>query len=606
MLAGLDSWLRDGYVSLRESDSAFAVAGLAVARNVRNVAVTSLSGTRRQARRLRRAMHQVLLLSPRARADAALAKRLSLLAATGGLDPVLRQLEADRKDGGRRADILLAIAQQLEGGDRANAIRCLTLAYDAAPGEQRAGKIAAMLFNLGDIAQADRLSRLSRDPKALFAKSDLWLAARLHRSTPILSPRSKPVTPGAGIAYVAASAPPYVNAGYTVRTHQLLSGLVAADVPVRCYLRPGYPWDRQDTDVSNRDVPEQLHVDAVTYVHSRLDASEREHLMERSADLLERHWRVQPPRVVQAASNCRNALPALMAARRLGVPFVYEVRGLWELTAAVTRPDWETTERFALDRKLEALVAREADHVLAITQALAEELVSFGVPAAAITILPNAVDPAQFLPRAKDAELVERFGLRTVDLTLVYAGSLTAYEGLDDLIEALGLLRSRGRVAKLIVVGDGREVGPLRALVSQRGLTDEVRFVGRVAPGEVARYWSLADVVALARKNHRVCRIVSPLKPFEVMAMQIPLILSDLPVMHEIVRDGVTGRICQPDDPANLAMVLEQLIDDPAQRARLGAAGRAWLLANRTWAANAQKLIDLYSRLSPAAPARMD
>lgn len=588
----LEIWLRERYVVLRDNDRFYV-------RTLRESASHGSSWLRRNLRRGLRVSHRFLDNAVFARLDRALLRSALATTLSLGLPSAQKLIFGATNSSGRRARVLFELARRLQETHRPLAIECFGLAYDACPGPAAAARIAAMLFAAGDIARAERLSRLSGDEHAdHFARSELWLAARLLQ-TPLLVPRrGRPRLPGSGVAYVAASAEPYVNAGYTVRTHQLLSSLTAAGVAVRCYLRPGFPWDRKDAAIGEPGVPDVLRVGSVDYVYSPINGADRSTLIERSADVIEQRLRGSPPSIVHAASNCRNALPALIAARRLGLPFIYEVRGLWELTAAVTRPDWEATERFALDRRLESLVALEADHVFAITHALAAELADIGVAASRISILPNAVDPTQFLPQQKDRALVVALGLEGAELTLVYAGSLTAYEGLDDLIGAVDQLRDRGRVAKLVIVGAGKERAQLTALAEQRKLTGNVHFVGRVAPDQVARYWSLADAVALPRKNHKVCRIVSPLKPFEVMAMRIPVVLSDLPVMHEIVQDGVTGRICRPDDPGHLAEVLENLMDDPGQRSRLGAAGRDWLLSNRTWAANAAAMKTVYDRLN--------
>src|SRR5699024_468011 len=90
------------------------------------------------------------------------------------------------------------------------------------------------------------------------------------------------------------------------------------------------------------------------------------------------------------------------AARRLGVPFVYEVRGLWEITEASARPGFENTERFAAMRTLETLVATNADAVLAITPQVKEALVARGIDPQTISIAPNSVDPETFAPIPKD------------------------------------------------------------------------------------------------------------------------------------------------------------------------------------------------------------
>jgi glycosyltransferase involved in cell wall biosynthesis len=515
-----------------------------------------------------------------------------------GLLPALQQLVVESPDKTRQSRALEDFAAAIETLDRPASLRALWLAYASSPSAEKARKVALRMFKAGDVTSADSLLQIATLDGLPTLGHELRLAAKLTRQSPEIPPRWRNSDRSGGIAYVASSAPPYITSGYTVRTHQLMMGLKAAGLQATCYMRPGFPWDRPDAAERAVDAPETLRIGDVDYVSSRVTNPSKEYLIEFMTDALERRFRAHKPTVVQAASNYRNALPALVAARRIGVPFIYEVRGLWELSAASTRPGWETTERFALERHLELTVAREADHVLAITQMLAEELISSGIDARRISVLPNAVDPQQFLPRDKNPELFARYSLASADLTLVYAGSLTAYEGLDDLIESIALLRDQGRRVRLLIVGEGYVRPDLEQLTRSRVLESYVTFIDRVAPSEVAEYWGLADAVALPRKAYKVCKIVSPLKPFEAMGLARCVILSDLPVMHEIVTDGATGLICQPEDPKDLARVLNRLIDDPELRVRLGNAGRTWVLEHRTWSANARRLIDVYATLN--------
>ena len=295
----------------------------------------------------------------------------------------------------------------------------------------------------------------------------------------------------------------------------------------------------------------------------------------------------------------------MIAARRIGVPFIYEVRGLWQLTAATRNSGWEATERYHLDQDLERDVAFHADRVLTITRGVADELEQAGVPVEKISILPNGVDPDAFAPRKRDPRLASELDIHEDDFVLVYVGSLTPYEGLDDLIKAVALLRGRNRQVRAIIVGDGDARSELEATAHRCGMLDSITFVGERPSVQAANYLSLADAVALPRKPFKVCEIVSPLKPFEAMAMEKPVILSDLAALREIINHGETGLLCRPADPAHLADVIEQLITQPTLRASLGCNARGWVAANHSWSANAKRLKELYSELSArtASPA---
>src|SRR5699024_11201030 len=153
--------------------------------------------------------------------------------------------------------------------------------------------------------------------------------------------------------------------------------------------------------------------------------------------------------------NYRTALPALIAARRLGIPFVYEVRGLWEFTEASAKPGFEHTERFAAMRSLETLVASNADQVLAITPQIKDELISRGVESHVITVAPNSVDPELFVPIPKDKDFAKSKKI-SVDVPVIgFAGSIVGYEGLDKLVEASAILKQKDVAHQIVIAGSG-------------------------------------------------------------------------------------------------------------------------------------------------------
>jgi glycosyltransferase involved in cell wall biosynthesis len=92
--------------------------------------------------------------------------------------------------------------------------------------------------------------------------------------------------------------------------------------------------------------------------------------------------------------------------------------------------------------------------------------------------------------------------------------------------------------------------------------------------------------------------MVSPLKPFEAMAMEKAVVASNVAALAEIVQDGVTGLLHVKGDAQDLAAKLAHLIDDAGERARLAAAGRRWVLAERRWSDLGRRVGDVYAQLS--------
>ncbi|MGY2498613.1 glycosyltransferase family 4 protein, partial [Klebsiella pneumoniae] len=112
------------------------------------------------------------------------------------------------------------------------------------------------------------------------------------------------------------------------------------------------------------------------------------------------------------------------------------------------------------------------------------------------------------------------------------------------------------------------------ALSNDLAISDVVTFTGRIPHDDVEKYYSVIDICPLPRKGLPVCEMVSPLKPFEAMAMGKVVVSSDVAALAEIIDDGVTGLLHKKDDPEDLASKISLLIEDHELRDRLGKSAR--------------------------------
>ena len=294
--------------------------------------------------------------------------------------------------------------------------------------------------------------------------------------------------------------------------------------------------------------------------------------------------------VIHAHSPYRCGVPALRAARRMGLPFVYEVRGLWEESSVAAGRFREGDAKFRFWRAKETEAMCAADAVIGISEALCEEIADRGVARDRIFVVPNAVDPARF--RAPRTEVPD--GDRS--FTLGYVGSLRSLEGVDELVRAAALLNSRGRDVRLLIVGDGTERDFLRDRAAALGISDRATFPGLVPHDEVGKYYAEIDAFVVSRPDYRVTRLVTPLKPLEAMAMGRAVVFSDLPALRELGTDGETALYYRPGDVAHLSDRCEELMDDPARREELARNARAWVVSERTWSRSASLLPAVYER----------
>jgi glycosyltransferase involved in cell wall biosynthesis len=251
--------------------------------------------------------------------------------------------------------------------------------------------------------------------------------------------------------------------------------------------------------------------------------------------------------ILHSASNFLNGLAAARAARTVGCKSVYEVRGLWHLSQAVKEPGFESTNHFLYSEIMEGAAAREADAVVTISEALKERLVHTCVKPEKITVIPNAVDLKIFKPMSSNVELKKRLGLegRTV---VGFIGFLTDYEGLDLLINAVSGVVNRGANLALLIIGHGYAEKALKKIAYSNPHKDCIRFVGHVLFNDILKYYSIIDIFPFPRDGYDVCRLALPLKVLEPMATAKPVIVSDLPPLLEMVKDGENGFVCKADD----------------------------------------------------------
>ncbi|MCC9174280.1 glycosyltransferase [Arthrobacter sp. zg-Y179] len=472
------------------------------------------------------------------------------------------------------------LAKAQEDPTAANIIRAVSHAY----------------FVLGDVKEPAALIRQhqpvldnpsAKDQRTIDAV--LGMDRLMERLPPLAARQPNPgyLVERGRIMYCAHSTGHFNSNGYSSRTAELSQGLLRGGMDVLVAARPGYPWDvatdhpPHGFDRFTQKIRGVEHVfnPGPSWTQQSLD-----HYWFEATDVYVREAQRARVEAIHAASNHVTALPALAAARRLGVPFSYEVRGLWEVTEASGKPSWEQSDRYQLAEKLETFVALHADTVFAITEQVKDELIRRGVAPEKIHLLPNGVDTDRFAPMPPSARLRDKLRL-PADIPVVgYAGSLIHYEGISDLLSALAILKDNGKQFRAVIVGDGAELGQLRRQTGALGLEDRVQFTGRVDAEDIPDYVSIFDVMPCPRLRLPVTELVSPLKPLEAMAAGKAMVLTDLgPLRTFAGEDQERALLAQPSDPESLARALGALLDDPQQRRDLGRRARLWAVSHRKW-----------------------
>jgi len=267
-------------------------------------------------------------------------------------------------------------------------------------------------------------------------------------------------------------------------------------------------------------------------------------------------------------------------ARKGKWPLVYECH----MIGALYRADHGAgPKQVARIDKLERAIYASAKGVAVLNGLLEQEVrTRFGFKGP-IAQIPGAIDPQLFksLWRGGDGR------------TVVYAGSMQFWKGLDTLIAAMALAPSLRM--RLIGAADDE----LRAQVAKAGIADRVDFKGRVPQKDLPAL--LADcacaVHPLPPGLNVSERFTSPLKVFEYLAVGVPVVAADLPSMRELLQDGVSARLYAPGDASALAGALQQVCADGHFARKLFHHG-VFTSKHFTFDARAQALIKLFAKVS--------
>jgi glycosyltransferase involved in cell wall biosynthesis len=285
-------------------------------------------------------------------------------------------------------------------------------------------------------------------------------------------------------------------------------------------------------------------------------------------------------------------------ARLIGAPLVFDYQG--SLTAemvdhhflnprGVVYP-WAYRIESAITRRLPDAILASSGQAIDLLRA------EFKVPPERIHALPDCVDAAQFDPAhfpsdPADHSLRDLLGLPRGTAVVGYLGLLTDYQGIPHLIEAAVGLRQRDEPVHFLIMGYP-SVEHYQSIARLRGVEDRMTFTGRI-PFTEAPYYLAACDVAVAPK---MSASEGSGKLLNYMAMGLPVVAYDTPVNREYLEDlGVYAPI---GDVESFVEAISGLLRDRQSRAALGIQLRQRAIDHFSWAAAADRIINIYQLLT--------
>lgn len=242
---------------------------------------------------------------------------------------------------------------------------------------------------------------------------------------------------------------------------------------------------------------------------------------------------------------------------------------------------------------------KKFDRIVVVSDELKELLTTaYGMPADRISVVYNGVNPELFSPGkfSKEANGIrQRLGVADKKV-LGFVGGLRPWHGVQNAIRMMARLKNIRSDTMLCVIGSGHEFEKICSGVREMGLEDCVRMIGAVPYAEVPKYVEMFDIALAPYPMKGVSNYFNPLKLFEYMAMEKPVICGCTSWAGRFLSND-RGVIIDCEDPVTFASTVCTLLDDPDKSRSIARNARNSAVKDFTWESNIERMMQVYSSL---------
>ncbi len=276
--------------------------------------------------------------------------------------------------------------------------------------------------------------------------------------------------------------------------------------------------------------------------------------------------------------------PSLRAALRFQVPIVATAWG----SDVLIHPQESIRQRRAVVRilKVSKCVTCDAVH-------LKERMVAFGAEAEKIHLIYFGTNCEEYTPGNRDAGLGSQLGWNKSDLLVMSLRALNPIYDIETLIRAVPLVANRVPRARFVIVGDGEQKEFLKSLSDELGVSQLVRFAGRLSDADMRRYAASADVyVSTSTSDAGLAASTA-----EAMASGVAVVITDFGNNADWLQQESAGRLFPIRDHAALAGRIVELLEDEKLRKGMGEIGRKIILERNSYHGEMERMRELYKTL---------
>lgn len=241
-------------------------------------------------------------------------------------------------------------------------------------------------------------------------------------------------------------------------------------------------------------------------------------------------------------------------------------------------------------RRLIRFSLNSSNKIIAVSGDLASKIELMGINKD-ITILRNAVDISRFKP-SKNIEMRHKHKIEDHEVLILFIGHLEPFKGIFELLDAFNSIKTKHENCKLMIIGEGHDEQRVKETVSNFELDNSVIFKGKVSPETIQNYYQMADIFTLPSYTEGL-----PLVVIESMACGLPVVVSTVGGIPELVKDEDNGFLVPPRDSLSLTRKLERLVDSEKLRIKIGNRALETVDDEFNIDKKVDKMIDMYNKL---------
>lgn len=250
----------------------------------------------------------------------------------------------------------------------------------------------------------------------------------------------------------------------------------------------------------------------------------------------------------------------------------------------------QQTRRTPLYYRVDRWCLPRYERVICVSDDLYEECRGLGVPDARCVLVENAIDTEDYRRRQSPIAAKAKLGLPANVKLIGAVGRLSKEKGFDLLLKAARPLIETDASIRLMIIGEGSERGNLESLVRELKLEKQVSLAGWRS--DVRDVFEAMDLFVLSSRREGLPNVL-----LEAMALEVPVVSTNVNGVARLIRDGVDGSLVQAEDTAALSVAIANLLDDEVKRNRYRRSARRRVEDDFSFPTRMSKLATIYDDL---------